>query len=148
MKAIDNIESIIQKYWNGETSLEEEKFLKEHFAKNPSKEGPEQALFEYFSKERSMTYTKEVEMPRSNTRFLSSKIVSIAASLLLLMAALWTFNNYNESFSNETIIDDPEVALKITKEAFALLNGKVGQSEQAIKDNIVHLDKTLIFKNL
>ena len=147
MKTIENIDVVIEKYWKGETSLEEEKLLKKHFSNQSDQESPEQALSSYFSEEGSKTYTKVIEMPKSARRSYSI-IISIAATLLILIGALWTFNNGNQAYSNEIVIDDPQVALEITREAFALLNGKVGQGEEAIMDHIEHLDKTLIFKNL
>jgi len=59
---------------------------------------------------------------------------------------MWSLD-YKQT-DNNIVIDDPELALEITREAFGLINGKVKVGEQKIKDNINHLDKTLIFKNL
>lgn len=147
MKEMIKMDELVEKYWQGETSLEEEQLLQQHFKNNSAENGPEKALFTFFESEQANTYTKEVKMPKAKIRFLSPKVMSIAASLAILLAALWTFNQYNQS-SNQTVIDDPEIAMQLTREAFALLNGKVELGEKAITDNIVHLDKTLIFKNL
>ena len=153
---MNNIQNLLDKYWEGESSLEEEKILRSHFENTSGENLPEQALFKFFKQERLNSSKMEFVVPlnqkieKSPTRIYQLKryVFSIAASAILFVGAFWAINNYNSSATNEVIVDDPEVAWQMTKEAFAFLNGKVGKSEQALKDNMVHFEKTLIFKNL
>ncbi len=153
---MEHLQNLLEKYWEGTTSLEEEKILKSHWKDQPGSSKPERAIFEFFEQEKLKTSKREFEIPAQITNSQPSGrvvhfrryVFSIAASLILLMGVMWTISNYNQSSSNEVIVDDPETALQITKEAFALLNGKMDKSEKAIIDNIVHFEKTLIFKSL
>ena len=153
---MDNLQNLLEKYWAGTSTLEEEKILKSHWKNNPSSSHPEHAIFEFFEGEKLKNSQREFKTPAVVTNQGQSRgivhfrkyVFSIAASLILLMGVMWTISNYNQSSSNEIVVDDPETALQITKEAFALLNGKMDKSEKALIDNIVHLEKTLIFKSL
>jgi len=147
MNEINKIQQLSEKYWVGETSLEEEKVLQEYFSKSTDQSSPEKAYFSYLDIERSRTYEGKVMQPKRWTSKIVRMILPIAASLVLLAGALWTINQKSPA-SNEVVIDDPQLALQVTREAFALLNGKVDDGEQTLKDNIIHLDKTFIFKNL
>ncbi len=146
MSEVHNIKALTEKYWAGETTLEEERILNAHYGEQ-TEQGPEQALFSFLHEERSVQYTKEVTMPVVRRSKWTTRLLSIAATLLILMGSWWGINQATAP-SNKVTIDDPQLALQITREAFALINGKVDKGEQAIMDNILHLDKTLIFKNL
>ena len=166
MNEMKNINDLKEKYWSGETSLAEERELREHLTRHPEEQGPEQMLFAFFDAEKKVSYDRTIQMPRTWVSRLTQSILPLAASLILLAGSLWTIQHYSESPGNEVIVEDPQTALQITREAFALLNGKVDHGEQMIrdnivringtvdegeriiKDNIIHLDKTLIFKNL
>jgi len=142
-----NIKTLNEKFWSGETTLEEELQLKEYYHEHPELKGPEQSIFSYFDQERSYSYTREIKMPTPLITRLAHRIIPLAATVILVFGALWGFNKYNSTPANEIVIDDPQMALQITREAFALLNSQVDRGEQALKENIVHLDKTFIFKN-
>ena len=166
MNEMKEINGLKEKYWAGETTLAEEQRLRSHMESHPEEAGPEQMLFTFFAEERQRTYERSVKMPTPWIKRLTHTILPLAASLILIVGAVWVVNNNSNTTTNEIIVDDPETALQITREAFALLNGKVDhgeqmlkdnialingtvdQGERIIKDNIIHLDKTLIFKNL
>lgn len=148
MNEMININDLKEKYWAGETSLAEERELRDYFEQHPEEQGPEQSLFAFFNAEKKVSYNRTVKMPQPWIKKLTHRLIPLAASLMLLAGSIWGIHHYTKSASNEVIIDDPQTALQVTREAFALLNGKVDRGEQALKDNMVHLDKTLIFKNL
>ena len=103
-------------------------------------------LMSYYSKKREIAYTKKIEAPSKKGQIISmNMLMSIAASLVILVAAYFSFSNTKQENAG-IVIDDPQVALKITKDAFALINGKMGKGSDAIRDGINHLDKTFIFK--
>ncbi len=149
MIEMENIKVLKEKYWAGKTSLAEERTLKEYFQTHPEVQGPEQSLFAFFDKESKVEYTREVRMPRPWLTKFTHSILPLAASFILLVGSLWGLDHYSKSSTqNEVIVDDPQMALQITREAFALLNGKVDQGGKTLKENIIYLDKTFIFKNL
>ena len=143
-----NIEHITKKYWEGETSLQEERQLKEYYSNQSELQTPEQALFQFFDNEKRRTTDIQLVVPKQKVFQLRRMVFSIAASLILVVSAFWVINNNSRSGGYDYVVEDPEVALEITKGAFALLNSKMEKGEQTLKDNIVHLEKTLIFKNL
>jgi len=137
---------IREKYWAGETSLDEEKKLRQYYNEH-SEEDAIRAIFNYADRRRMITYDGKVAIPvPSKSVFSLRRWMGIAASLIVLVAAVWIFNSQS-SQSNEIVIEDPKVALQLTQEAFAFLNGKIDDSSSSVKHGISHLDKTFIFKN-
>ena len=144
-----NIKDLQDKYWNANSTLDEESMLRTYFKEHGDENSPEKALFEYFESERNKQLSKTFVPPKNTKVFqLKRYVLSIAATLILVACAYWLVNTNAKSGGFDYEVKDPEVALEMTKEALAFLNSKMDKGEQAIKDNIVHLDKTLIFKNL
>lgn len=144
------INDLIQKYWEGQTTLEEEKQLHSHFSKE-AKSGygtPEEALFSFFEAEKAKVSTGVINLPKKKEAklFKLSYIRAIAAGLALVMGSWWAVQHFDNAPKKITI-EDPEVALQVTKEALTFLKEKVNKGEEKVKDNIIHLDKTFIFKN-
>ena len=94
------IEQLLEKYWNCETSLEEEKVLRDYFSSNASAEAHSDAasLFRYFEKERNRTSTEDIEknVTKEIRKRQRGKIISmvnvyrmarIAAGLLVVVVA-------------------------------------------------------------
>ncbi len=93
-----NIERLLVKYENAETTLKEEDALRTYFASN--KVAPHlkeyQLLFNYFKTNTDETYTKKIIL---NTKIINNNWVRVAASLILLLSTysgLNIFNDYNE----------------------------------------------------
>ena len=140
------LKKLQNKYWNGISTLEEERQLQSYFQENDQEDNPLSALMSYYSKKREIAYKKKIEAPSKKGQIISmNMLMSIAASLVILVAAYFSFSNTKQENAG-IVIDDPQVALKITKDAFALINGKMGKGSDAIRDGINHLDKTFIFK--
>lgn len=148
MNEMNHIDHLLDKYWAGTSSLDEEIIIREHYDNDEQSLSPGKAIFDFFKEERRLTTERAFTTPQAKTFQLKRYVFSIAASLVLLISAFWAVNNFDQPTSNDFVVNDPQVALQITKEAFALIGGNVNKSEKALRDNIVHLDKTLIFKNL
>lgn len=140
-----NIASLTEKYWAGDTTLQEEQILREHYSSEEGISSPESALFSFMKQEQAVTYAKTVQMPKARKNKWTTRLLSIAAVGLVLMGSWYGLNQASKA-DNKVVIDDPQLAMEITKEAFALLNGKMGKSKAVIRENIAHLDKTFIFK--
>lgn len=144
----DHIQTLLEKYWQGETSLSEEQELKAYYESQEGTDTAEAAYFAYLKNEQSNTYTKTVSLPQVNKKPWSRRLLSIAAALLVLTASWWTISQLTQPSKVNATIEDPELALQITMDAFALLNGKVNEGGQAVIEQLPQLEKTLVFKNL
>ena len=83
-----NIEKLLEKYLEAETTLQEEQLLSDYFTTNevPSHLEEYAALFGYFQKNQSETYTKTIELKPEKTKKKNLKWLSIAASFALLVS--------------------------------------------------------------
>ena len=93
-----NIERLLVKYENAETTLKEEEALRTYFASN--KVAPHlkeyQLLFNYFKSNTDKTYTKKIIL---NTKIITNNWRMLAASVILLLSTysgLHIINDYNE----------------------------------------------------
>lgn len=90
---MDELKKLIEKYFRAETTIEEEKILKNYFAGDviDSELEPYRALFCYFNEEKSVKYNKKIQN-KSETRkhiwFQISTFSAIAAGLALLFTVL------------------------------------------------------------
>lgn len=145
----EKVNSLLEKYWNAETSLEEERLLREYFAQSTEENGPASNLFRYFAGMADESFTKEVELAPRKTAFPLKYILSIAASVILVGAAFFLLQPVVgvAPASNEVVLDDPEKAWELTVETLSFLNGQVTKGEVTLKENLIHFDKTFIFKS-
>jgi len=123
------IEQLLEKYWNGETSLEEEKKLKIYFQSNPSltEEGH---YFRYLSGQKKVTYNQ----PRVSF-FKRHGWLSAAATIALgVLTALLVFNDAKK---DPFAVEDPKAAFEATKNALMMIGGKL----QEAKDHSLELTK-------
>lgn len=134
----DRIEKLLQKYWECETSLEEEKELKHFFN---SEEVPEKwqtlkPLFKYFEKEKAegsldhffdqrvLAQIEEIERtdnkavaPEGKVRKLFADILKIAAVVLVLVTSVY-FVRQNIIENDKPVIANVPGAIEDPKEAF------------------------------
>ncbi|CAM1343614.1 hypothetical protein [Tenacibaculum amylolyticum] len=84
-----NIEKLLEKYLEAETSLQEEQTLRMYFTSgNVASHLEEYAmLFGYFKESQSEIYTKTIKLKPENKRKKNFKWLSVAASLALLVSA-------------------------------------------------------------
>lgn len=137
------INTLLGKYWDGKTSLQEETTLKEYFASNNvAKELlPYKSLFQFFVTEKGAEAPDELE-----EKLLDQMVGSIAkkrrlpawrplikyaaAFLLLSFGTFYLFNFQLQPIENTTIVydDNPEDAVKAyneVKAALALVSRKI-----------------------
>lgn len=122
----DRIEKLIEKYFEGETSIAEEQELRNYFSSSAITTHLEhyQSLFGYFAQEKAHNCKSEIllQSKKRNIAWLS-----IAASVVVLLGiGKATYINYNKSEQQDLgSYDNPEVALKETQKALALLSENV-----------------------
>lgn len=122
----DNIENIVAKYFQGETTLAEEKELKNYFSSPNVAQHLEQykPLFGYFSQEKEHQSTQESPL---NLKTRTIPWLAIAASAVILLGlASYFYNNQNKEVTTITKTDEnPETVFLETKKALALLSRNV-----------------------
>ena len=144
------LEQLLEKYWKCETSLEEEKALREYFNGNDVPEALKEtaSLFRFFEMERTRVTSEDVEkhVTKEIRRSQRGKVVSmmsvarIAAGLLVVVAATYFVRQeVRKSYPPEMegTITDPQLALEETKKALMMISKGFGKArEEATKINL------------
>ncbi len=141
------IEELLSKYWNCETSLEEEQALRAYFktAQVPDQLKETASLFQYFEMEKSkslsdITFDKNVVQQatakRSKTVSLFYKSMRIAAGISVLFVAVWFVRTEIRKTTPQEMVDtydDPKLAFEETKKALLMISKSFGTAEQQAK---------------
>lgn len=123
MESVKQIDSLLNKYFEGETDLREEAQLKKYFSSDlvDSKHKQYKALFSYFSNNEKEQLSNAIKLPKAKSqRF---KWMSIAASFAL-MASVYV----GYSIKQENEIKD---AFSQTQMALDFLSGNMNKGNQA-----------------
>jgi hypothetical protein len=152
---MNNIKSLLDKYWKAETSLEEEELLRSYFQHGEvaSEHESFRPLFTLFTEEKNNKYNKAISFgteaqirPIVNWR---KRILSVAAVFLVLISASWFFKTSQDASKNNfeyASVEDPDEAMAVTMDALALLGSKLNNSSNHIYQNILHTEKMDIIK--
>jgi len=151
------INQLLEKYWEGESTLEEEQQLKAYF--NSSELADEHKefvpLFQYLKSEKEQLLRTEVidttlqrieeeaQKPVAKTRRLYI-VLSRAAAVLLLLAASFQVYQYQTQEEQKALyveIEDPEEAYQKTKEALMLVSKELNKGKRKAKKKIKKVDK-------
>lgn len=147
-----NMEDLLKKYWECETTLEEEKQLREYFGGNniPDQWKDTAALFRYFeeTKKKSLPdlafegqVMHKIHAPKqSRVVRLVYNTMRIAAGLAVVLAATWFIRNEVRKTTPQAVVDtydDPKLAFEETKKALLMISKSFGTAEkQARKINM------------
>ena len=146
---LDKIEIILEKYFDGKTSIAEEKELKDYFTSSNVAQHLEQyqPLFGYFSQAKQEQYKAVVPL-KTEKRIIASWISIAAAVVVLLGVGTLTYMNYNVKKSQDYgTYDDPEVAFRETQKALALISEHVNTGIESVGYiNEYEQSKNKIFK--
>ena len=127
--ALDRIENLLEKYFEAETSIAEEKELKDYFASSDVAPPLEQykPIFGYVVQAKQEQFTATIPLKTKKRK--SVVWLSVAASVVVLLGVgLFTYNNYNQAKSEDLgTYDDPEVAFRETQKALALISESVNK---------------------
>lgn len=147
------LEELLQKYWDCETSLEEEERLREYFRTHDVPENFKEAtvLFSYFDRQRQKAVgpqfednmVKKLKSPVGKHVKLGGKGVwqtslRIAAGVAVLVAAVYfvayeIHTKHTEDVAMKDTFDTPEKALEETKKALLMISKGFGKAEQQAK---------------
>ncbi|WP_298548030.1 hypothetical protein [uncultured Aquimarina sp.] len=135
---LSNIEKLLEKYFEGETTLSEEKELKVYFTGEsvPAHLEKYKDLFQFFSNESQVTTTSEVAL--STNRVPWYTWIGVAASIALIVGLF--IKDVPPGVDPEGVYgtyDDPEIALQKTKEALDLVAKLMNEG----KKDLVYLNE-------
>lgn len=126
---MESIESLLDKYWKGATTLEEEALIREHFTKEPDsvlKNSVEGAYFSEISRRAEMTYKGKV--PGMRLTF-SRRWMSLAATVMIgIIAGIVTLNQ--DKVNDPYLVKDPEQALEIMRSTFSMISDNLDEGKK------------------
>lgn len=133
----DKINALLDKYWAGESSLEEEHILRAYFSSDsvdPALDSM-RPLFSFYEERKHVRMAEDVSFtpqvrptaPVYNLRWL----INVAATVLVFIG-LFFANRYQDERSKNTYVyvdtyDDPEVAYREVKEALRFVSIKINK---------------------
>ncbi len=132
-----NIEKLLEKYDNGETSLQEEQELRAYFSQDKVAPHLEsyRAMFQYFTNTKQETFTKDVPLHpdsyREKKRSYIYQWISVAA-VIVIMFGIFTQFNGDQPKSFDELTEEQQLAYNQTKEAFNLLSSKFSEGQSNV----------------
>jgi len=138
-----NIERLLVKYENAETTLKEEDALRTYFASN--KVAPHlkeyQLIFKYFKSNTDETYTKRIIL---KNKIKKSNWVMVAASIILLLSTYSGLNIINQYKEKKQAAENLAQISNVLK----IVSTNLKKGNQALKKLHVYEDSVYkIFKN-
>ncbi len=149
--ALHNIEKLIDKYFEGETSITEENELKAYFSSSDVAQHLKQyqPIFGYFSQAKEQQFKQEIPLQAKKRNVVMW--LSIAASVVVMLSAGMVVYFENTTRANQFVActpeDSPELALAQTQKALALVSEHLNTGIQSVSYiNEYENSKNKIFK--
>lgn len=145
--ALNNIEQLLEKYFEGATTIAEEQTLKDYFKSENIAAHLEihKPLFGYFSLAKNEQANKTTALPAKKS---FTKVgIGIAASLLFAVGLVTFWDKPLDKQEDLGSFEDPEIAFKETQKALAMLSENVNVGIKSLKYiNEYEKSKKTIFK--
>lgn len=147
----NRIEELLTRYWEGETTLEEETHLREYFSHNEVPEHLKETatLFQYFAQHKNKevldtsfddAVIRKATMPKTKSINWFYNSMRIAAGVVVLCVSVWLVRyelRKTDPPQIEDTYDDPRIAFEETKKALMMISKSFGTAEkQAQKINL------------
>ncbi|MCU0384178.1 MAG: hypothetical protein MUF68_08950 [Cyclobacteriaceae bacterium] len=141
----DKIKALLERYWNCETTLEEEQWLRDFFNGNdiPQNLQHEAQLFRYLKQQQTVnlhdlsfehSLKQKIQPKESKLRSLFATGLKLAAGISVVVASFWLVRQeLREDQPNEVVdtYDDPQKAFEETKRALQLISKNFGKAQKA-----------------
>jgi len=142
---LQKIKDLLEKYEAGETSLAEEKKLRDFFRRNEVNESlkPYQLIFGFSEGENNKSYKREIQLPsnKQDNRYLWT---AIAASVILVVGLFFFQNKPLEMRDSDLgTIQDKEEALQKSMEALKMVSELMNEG----KEDLIYLKEFNNTKN-
>ncbi|MEE9407504.1 MAG: hypothetical protein V3V28_05460 [Polaribacter sp.] len=121
-----NIERLVEKYLNAETSLQEEATLKNYFTEgNVAPHLQEyEYMFNYFAVSKDETFTKTIQLEPKKSKRRNLKWLSVVASVVLLFSVFIGNNQYKKHQAEKQFAQ--------VSNALKMLSNNLQKGEQAV----------------
>lgn len=140
-----HIEQLLEKYWECETSLEEEKALRDFFNQPevPDSLKESAVLFRYFEQQRQhkmndaafdTSLKSKLQPAQGKMRSLYMSSLRIAAGISVVVASFWLVRTELRDSTPQEVADtydDPKQAFEETKKALQMISKNFGKAEKA-----------------
>jgi hypothetical protein len=141
----NKINELLNKYWNCETSLEEEQYLRAYFREHEIPEQWKEAgiLFRYFDENKKKSLIDpsfdggimgKIQTPKTGkVTKLFYNTMRIAAGIAVLIVAIWFVRTEVRKSTPQEVVDtydDPKLAFEETKKALMMISKSFGRAEQ------------------
>ena len=129
---LNNIEQLIEKYNNAETTLQEEAQLKAYFSSDHVAPHLEhyKPMFQYFSQSKKEQYTKDVPLKPTKTKLY--QWISIAAVAVIMLGLLIPTGNNEPKSLADYPQEDQQLYLE-AKQALAMLSNNFKDGATSLK---------------
>lgn len=145
----NRVETILEKYFRGETSIAEENQLRDYFSSSNVSPKLEQykSIFGYFALAKEQKFEQEIVL-KSKKRNLAWLSIAASVFVLLGIGTYSYFNYYNSNQEQELgTYDDPEIAFKETQKALSILSTHLNTGIESVQYfQEYENSKNLIFK--
>ena len=125
-----NIEKLVEKYLDAETTLQEETTLKNYFTEGSVAPHLQEYayMFTYFATTKDETYTKTIELEPKKSKKKNFKWLSVAASIMLLFSVFIGKQQYDVYQQKQ---EAKEIYAQVSK-GLKLLSTNLKKGEQAV----------------
>ncbi|WP_142783544.1 hypothetical protein [Changchengzhania lutea] len=126
---LNDIEKLLEKYENGETSLKEEQRLKHYFVNETVAPHLEmyKPMFEYFVVSQQEQYTKAVPL-KTRSKF-NYKWLSVAAIAVIMLGVYFGAINTSDNLGT---INDPEIAFNEVSKSLEMISKSFNKGANTI----------------
>ena len=140
-----NVDRLLEKYWEGNTSLEEEQALRHYFLEGEPEERHlvYRDLFTFFREEKSITFPGTIAKPARIIRQRYLGWTGIAASILLIVSisVVIVVNRYDSGQAKvdpwaKYEVNDPQLAKAATENALVFLSTRMRKGERELEENM------------
>ena len=138
---LSNIEKLLEKYFEGKTTISEEQELKVYFTRETVSPHLEhyKSMFQYFSEESTRTATRDFKIKtKKNKRY---AWLGVAASIVVIAGIF--IGEINKPSELKDTYEDPEIALQETKKILKMVSTYMNEGKQ----ELVYLKKFENTKN-
>lgn len=147
---LQKIEQLLEKYWDGDTTLEEEQVLQRFFTeeKIPDHLQGVATLFQKFNTDRQFNTLDDHfdgalihKIEKSSSGWSFRSLLRIAAAVTLLLLSVFLIKDYTDKTgetaevtkSTENSFEDPKLAYEQTKQALLLISSMMNEGTQHIE---------------
>jgi len=140
---LNKIEKLLERYDEGETSLAEEKLLREYFSNEDVPEHLKnyQLIFNFSSSQAEKSFEKKAKVNSGNSRYAWTSI----AAILIVALSVFFYNDSSRMLNDNDLgtISDEELALEKTKETLHMVSQFMNEG----KSDLVYLKEFNNTKN-